>query len=56
MYRQTARRMLFLKPCTSKLIIDSFIQYPYWELPGKYLEIAKLKTHQRLLDFPDFTS
>ena len=54
MYRQTARRMLFLKPYTSKLNIDSFIQYSYWELPGKYLEIAKLKAHQRLLDDPDF--
>ena len=48
MYRQTLRRMLFLKPYTNKQFADCMIQYPYWQLPEKFLKIDRQKADERL--------
>lgn len=53
LYRESARKMMFLKSYTPNSLVDRLIQYNYRELHQEYYRVAKNKTDGRKNDPPN---
>ncbi len=53
LYRESARKMMFLKAYTPSNLVDRLIQYNYKELHQEYNKVAQNKTYGRKSNSPD---